>query len=198
MAVRSEADYRAQLRQLLPPGPAWDPDVYPVPAMVVDAAAAELARVDARAEALLSEMFPGAVRELLADWERVMGLPDACLGQGASPAERLTEIVRRFSEVGRQDARYFEDLAHRLGYPDAWVEAWRAPRFGRMRFGRVRFGGWASQFVWVMHMGTRLPGGVRFGLTRFGARFGVNPNDIVECVIRRYAPAHTVVFFDYS
>ncbi|MGS1116864.1 YmfQ family protein [Castellaniella sp. UC4442_H9] len=198
MAVRSESDYRSQLRALMPPGPAWDPDIYPVPTMVSDAAAAELARVDARANALLTEMFPGTIRELLADWERVMGLPDACLGATAAPGERLTEVVRRFAEVGRQDVAYFEAVAARLGYPDARIEEWRTPRMGRSRFGAARFGDWGAQFVWTMHMGARLPGGARFGASRFGERFGANPNDIVECVVRRYAPAHTIVFFDYS
>lgn len=194
----SREDYRAQLMQLLPPGPAWDPDIYPLPAKVVEAAAAELARVDGRANDLLAEMFPGTVRELLPDWERVMGLPDACLGVSAAPGERLREVVRRFAEVGRQDPEYFEELARRLGYPDAKVIQWRTPRFGLARFGAARFGGWECQFVWVMRLGARLAEGPRFGAAQFGERFGANPNDIVECVIRRYAPAHTVVFFDYT
>lgn len=198
MAVMSREDYRAQLMQLLPPGPAWDPDIYPLPAMIVEAAAAELARVDGRANDLLAEMFPGTVRELLPDWERVMGLPDACLGVTAAPGERLREVVRRFAEVGRQDPPYFEDLARRLGYPDAKVIEWRTPRFGLTRFGAARFGGWECQFVWVVQLGARLAEGPRFGAAQFGERFGSNPNDIVECVIRRYAPAHTVVFFDYT
>lgn len=198
MAIGAPADYAAQLRALLPPGPAWDADLYSLPVQVVAAMAEELARVDARAFALLAEMFPGTLRELLPDWERVMGLPDSCLGPGGTASERLREVVRRFADVGRQDAAYFVGIAQDLGYPDARVEEWRAPRFGRARFGRARFGGWASQFVWVMHMGARLAGGRRFGAARFGERFGTNPNDIVECVIRRYKPAHTQVFFNYD
>lgn len=198
MVVRSATDYRRQLQALLPPGPAWDPDIYPLPDMAVEAVAAELARVDSRAADLLSEMFPGTIRELLADWERVMGLPDECLGAASSAGERVAEVVRRFAEVGRQDPEYFEELAHRLGYPSAWVEEMRAPRFGRSRFGAARFGDWDAQFLWILHLGERLPGGARFGMARFGSRFGANPADIVECIVRRYAPAHTIVFFDYT
>jgi uncharacterized protein YmfQ (DUF2313 family) len=198
MAVRSEADYLSQLRQLMPPGPAWDPELYPLPEMVAQAAAAEMARVDARAADLLSEMFPGTIRELLSDWERVMGLPDECLGPLSSAGERVNEVVRRFAEVGRQDRAYFEEIAHRLGYPDAWIEEMRAPRFGAARFGRSRFGSWDAQFLWILHLGARLPGGTRFGIARFGDRFGANRNDFVECIVRRYAPAHTIVFFDYD
>lgn len=198
MAMRSATDYRTQLKQLLPPGPAWDEELYELPVMVIEAVAHELARIDARAGSLLAEMFPGTIRELLPDWERVMGLPDECLGQAATAGERVREVVRRFTEVGRQDPEYFEGLAKRLGYPDAHVVEWRAPRFGNARFGKSRFGSWDAQFVWTMRLGQRLPGGARFGLARFGERFGLNPADIVECVVRRYAPGHTIVFFDYS
>lgn len=198
MVVRSAADYRHQLQALLPPGPAWDPDVYPLPTMVLEAVAVELARVDSRAADLLAEMFPGSIRELLPDWERVMGLPDECLGNTSTASERLREVIRRFAEVGRQDAPYFESLAQRLGYPDAKISEWRTPRFGRTQFGGGQFGGWGCQFVWVLHLGTRNAKEPLFGSTQFGARFGANETDIVECVIRRYAPAHTVVFFDYS
>lgn len=198
MAVRQSSDYTQQLQQLLPAGPAWDKDLYPLPHDVIQSFARALSSVDKRNNDLLSEMFPATIRELLVDWERVMGLPDPCLGEAGSSSERIASVIRRFSEVGRQDAAYFVDIARRFGYPDAWVEEWRAPRFGRMRFGQARFGGWNNQFIWVMHMETRLPGSTRFGAARFGERFGSNPNDIVECVIRRYAPAHTQVYFDYS
>lgn len=198
MVVRPVSAYQEQLRQLMPPGPAWDPDLYPLPTMVSDAGAQELARVDARAAALLAEMFPDSIAELLPDWERVMGLPDPCLGETETVGERVREVVRRFAEVGRQDPAYFVELARRLGYQDAWVEEWRTPRFGSARFGRARFGGWSAQFVWTMHMGQRLPGGRKFGLARFHERFGGSPANLVECIVRRYAPAHTLVFFDYS
>lgn len=198
MAIRQAASYKDQLRQLMPVGPAWAKEFYSLPEIAIGAFAEELGRVDARAEALLFEMFPGSIRELLADWERVMGLPDACLGSSSTTGERVADVVRRFSEVGRQDAAYFEELAHRMGYPNAWVEQWRAPRFGHARFGRARFGTWDTQFVWTLHLGQRLPGGRRFGLARFRERFGGNPADIIECIVRRYAPAHTQVIFDYS
>lgn len=198
MAVISAEDYRAQLHQLLPPGPAWDPDLYPLPDRVVRAVADELARIDARANDLRAEMFPGSVRELLPDWERVMGLPDECLGHTAAAGERVREVVRRFADVGRQDAPYFEEIARRLGYPDVRIAEWRTPRYGFARFGAARFGGWGCQFVWVVHLGVRRTVDPLFGTAQFGVRFGASATDIVECVIRRYAPAHTVVFFEYE
>lgn len=198
MALRSEQDYRAQMGALLPPGPAWELGALPELDAVIAGLAPEFARLDARVEDLIAELVPSGVRELLPDWERVLGLPDPCLGGEGSFAERRAEVVRRFGEVGRQDALYFVEIARKLGYPDAWVEEHRAPRFGRSRFGVSRFGTRRQQFLWTFHLGLRRPGGARFGVTQWGERFGANPNNIIECIVRRYRPAHTHVFFEYQ
>ncbi|WP_313064667.1 YmfQ family protein [Achromobacter animicus] len=198
MAVRSGQDYLAQLLTLLPPGPAWDAEAVPELVKVLEAFAQEFARVDARADSLLGEMVPSGVRDLLLDWERVLGLPDPCLGADGGFAERRAEVVRRFGEVGRQDPLYFVEIARKLGYPDAWVEEYRAPRFGRSFFGQGRFGTRQQQFLWKLHLGARRAGGARFGVTQWGERFGANPNNIIECIVRRYQPAHTHVIFEYQ
>lgn len=198
MVVRSEADYRQQMAALLPPGPAWEPDAVPELGAVLAGLAPEFARLDARAEDLVAELVPSGVRELLPDWERVLGLPDPCLGGEGTFAERRAEVVRRFGEVGRQDPAYFVEIARKLGYPDAWIEEYRAPRFGRSRFGLSRFGTRRQQFLWKFHLGARRPGGARFGITQWGERFGANPNNIIECIVRRYQPAHTHVLFEYQ
>lgn len=198
MAVRSEQDYRFQMTALLPPGPAWEQAAIPELGMVLDGLVPEFARIDARAGDLAVELVPSGVRELLPDWERVLGLPDPCLGGEGSFSERRAEVVRRFGEVGRQDPAYFVEIARKLGYPDAWVEEFRAPRFGRARCGLSRFGTRRQQFLWTFHLGERRPGGARFGVTQWGERFGANPNNIIECVVRRYRPAHTHVIFEYQ
>ena len=78
--IRTAAQYHAQLRSLLPSGPAWDPEQVPELEEVLEGVAQELARLDARAADLLNEMDPAGVSELVPDWERVMNLPDPCLG----------------------------------------------------------------------------------------------------------------------
>jgi len=78
--LRTPEQYRAQLNALLPLGPAWDPDLVPEIGQVLTGLSQELARVDARAFDLLNEMDLGGVTELVPDWERVMNLPDPCVG----------------------------------------------------------------------------------------------------------------------
>ncbi|MFV2950124.1 YmfQ family protein [Pseudomonas japonica] len=198
MAVRTADDYYAQLRALLPPGPAWDREFNPEVDSVLGALSRELAREDLRAADLLAESLPDTVRELVPDWERVMELPDACMGESPTFDDRQLAVRRRLVEVGGQSRAYFLDLAFSLGYPEARIVEHRAPRFGRSRFGAAHFGTWSAQFMWTLEAGPRKRLGRRFGASYWGQRFGADPNGALECLVRRAAPAHAVEFINYG
>ncbi|MFN8989968.1 MAG: putative phage tail protein [Betaproteobacteria bacterium] len=70
--------YLSQLLALLPPGDALAREPGSVLERLLSVPAAELARVDGRVEALLLESDPARTTEMLADWERALGLPDEC------------------------------------------------------------------------------------------------------------------------
>ena len=70
--------YLSQLIGLLPPGDALAREPGSVLERLLSVPAAELARVDGRVEALLLESDPARTTEMLADWERALGLPDIC------------------------------------------------------------------------------------------------------------------------
>ncbi len=196
--MRTADDYYAQLRALLPPGPAWDREFNPEVDSVLGSLAQELAREDLRAADLLAESLPDTVRELVPDWERVMELPDACMGESPTFDDRQLAVRRRLVEVGGQSRAYFLDLAFSLGYPQARIVEHRSPRFGRSRFGGGHFGTWSAQYMWTLEAGPRLRLGRRFGASYWGQRFGADPNGALECVVRRAAPAHAVEFINYG
>ena len=191
-------DYHAQLRALLPPGPAWEREFSPGIDTLLRAAAELLAKEDLRAADLLAESNPYTVRELVPDWERVMELPDPCLGDSPKFEDRQLAVRRRLLEVGGQSPAYFVELAISQGYPQARVIEHRAPRFGRSRFGTAHFGTWAAQFMWTLDTGPRRRLGRRFGAAYFGEQFGGNPSGALECVLRRSAPAHAIEFIKYG
>lgn len=198
MAVaRTAADYHQQLVALLPPGPAWEAEYQPELHALLKAFAAELARVDARGLQLQNESFLDGFHELLPDWERVLGLPDECLGATGTVAERKTMVRLRLTELGEQTPAYYVQLAARLGYRNARVQELRASRTGRTRCGQY-LGSWDAQFMWVLHAGERLAGGSRAGLTVCGEHLGSNPSNALVCVIRRAAPAHTLEYVNFG
>ncbi|KQZ80638.1 YmfQ family protein [Pseudomonas sp. Root562] len=196
--TRTAEEYRRQLQGLLPAGPAWDPELVPEIALVLDGVAVEFSRLDARAVDLLNEMDPAGVNELVPDWESIMGLPDSCLGPNPAFEDRRLAVRRRLVEVGGQSRAYFLDIAVSQGYPNATITEHRAPRMGRSRFGSAHFGTWRAQFMWTLNTGGRHRQGRRFGVSYWGERFGSNPGNALECLIRRPAPAHTVVHINYD
>ena len=198
VGIRTAGQHQEQLRSLLPSGPAWDPERVPELHQVLQGLAEELARIDARAVDLLNEMDPAGVTELVPDWERVMNLPDPCLGLTPLFDDRRLAVRRRLLAVGSQSIAYYLDIARTQGYPNATLTEHRAPRFGRSRFGSARFGTWQAQFMWTLNTGGRLLLGRRFGATYWGERFGVNPSSALECLIHRTAPAHTLVHINYE
>ena len=198
VVIRTAEHYAEQLQALLPPGPAWDPERVPEVQQLIAGLSHEFARIDGRAFDLLNEMDPATVSELVPDWERVMNLPDPCLGLKPLFEDRRMSVRQRLVAVGGQNAAFYVGIAVSQGYPDASVTEFRKPRMGRSRFGQAHFGTWNAQFMWTLNTGGRQRLGRRFGASYWGERFGVNPGTAIECLIRRAAPAHGIEFVNFN
>lgn len=136
--IRTAEQYQAQLRSLLPSGPAWDPERVPELEEVLEGIAQELARLDARAADLLHEMDPAGVSELVPDWERVMNLPDPCLGATPLFDDRRLAVRRRLLAMSRPSATTWTSPKARVtptppspnSKPRAWAARVSARRTG--------------------------------------------------------------------
>ena len=198
VVIRTAEHYAEQLQALLPPGPAWDSERVPEVQQLIAGLSHEFARIDGRAFDLLNEMDPASVSELVPDWERVMNLPDPCLGLKPLFEDRRLSVRQRLVAVGGQNAAFYVGIAVSQGYRDASVTEFRTPRMGRSRFGQAHFGTWNAQFMWTLNTGGRQRLGRRFGASYWGERFGVNPGTAIECLIRRAAPAHGIEFVNFN
>lgn len=113
----SKDAYLAQLQQLLPPGEAWPRDADATLTQLLAAVAERLDSVHERALDLADELDPRTTLEMLKDWERVAGLPDACMADVADTInERQAILHAKITGRGGQSRQYFIDLAERLGY----------------------------------------------------------------------------------
>lgn len=189
------ADFAVAIGGRLPPrGLAWPRRIGTVFQTVWSVIAAALAAVHARAGNLTEqESFPPQSVELLPDWERVLGLPDPCLGAGAVTSARQAAVKARLAATGGQEIAYFETLAVNLGGAIASTEY--APfRLGRDRFGMpMRVAAWAN--IWQV---TLSQGGLfhfDIGASSFGEPFWWLANGPIQCEIRRLAPAHVRINF---
>lgn len=112
-------DYATALRALLPTGAFWDAPEGSVKLELIRGVTREFERVDDRLEQLLLEMNPATTTELVADWERVFGLPDPCLAAAPSTIEgRRAAIVSRLIARGGNgpSVPFLTDIAVALGY----------------------------------------------------------------------------------
>lgn len=201
--TRNAADYQSQLRQLLPQGAAWAAPGDSNLVQLLGALAEELARIDARTGQLIDEADPRTTLELLPDWERVLGLPDACFKTPDSVSERRVALRQKITGIGGQSRVYFAELAARLGY-FITIDEHRSARVGMRCDQPLNGEDWQFAFtVNIEPFEGDLPGNADFfaylkvGDEVGGRLRGFGAIDI-ECAIRRAAPAHTVVLFAYQ
>lgn len=213
MAMNGES-YRDQLLALLPTGDAWPKELESVQAQTMAGLGEELARVDGRAEALLAEANPSSAYELLADWERVAGLPEACDDRSLSDAQRQDRLVEKFSRRGRLSQSFLIAQALLMGYAITITE-YRPFRSGRSSSGDAitnyghRFtsgtsragdplyvGPWIYTFSVNAESTTRTF--FRAGISRSGDPLALWGEVPLECFIDRLKPAHTLALYTYE
>lgn len=148
MTDSREADYLQTLRQLLPPGPAFDLEQQPDLAQLLAALAPELARIDVDAEVLLLELNPATATAMLPDWEVYLGLPDACtVPDSQTLEERRQAILDKLTATGAPQISYYLKLARQVGLTIS-VEEFRPARVGSVTAGDFLYGdGWPWSWI---------------------------------------------------
>lgn len=194
MALTTE-DYLVELQGLLPVGPAWprDPDSELTLRLAADAE--EFARVDARIDDLVNESDPRSASEMLADWERVVGLPDGCTGPLSGLAARRAAVIGRLTAEGGQSQPYYIALAATLGF-EITISEHEVHTCDSDCDEPINDLTW--RFVWDVNVAEAVT--VRESTCMDGcetplANWG---NELLECALSRLKPAHTKVRFIYS
>lgn len=193
MALTTD-DYLQQLQALLPQGPAWSREADAVLTKLLTAFAEEFSRVDYRIDALVNEADPRTTNELLADWERVAGLPDLCTGIPETVALRRELLVAKLTNIGGQSKAFYIALAAKIGYTITITEFKRWRVTSRVNEA-LNDADWS--YAWRVNAAQdtvrkfTVAGRVSEPLATWG-------NTALECVITRLKPAHTIVQFAYT
>jgi uncharacterized protein YmfQ (DUF2313 family) len=179
----SEADYVDKLRQMLPPGPAFDLDLEPDWAQMVAALVPELVRIEAGGEALLLELNPATATALLPDWEAYLGLPDICTVPGSQTLEeRRQAVLDKLTATGAPQLSYYRKLANQVGLATS-IEEFRPARVGPTNAGDFLYGdgwpwGWIASVPLEAH--------------------GTPEAAALNCRLQRDAPQYTDVVLAYG
>lgn len=145
---------------------------------------------------LLDESDPRVAVQLLTDWERVAGLPDAGTFLPTTMQERRNSVVARITGIGGASAAYFIALAKSIGY-DVTIDDYRPFRAGLSDAGDP-----LTNEMWIHWWMVRAAAVTTFdfkaGASSAGdpvRSWGVEP---LECLIKKFKPAHTDVTFAYG
>ncbi|MBP5056332.1 YmfQ family protein [Pseudomonas chlororaphis] len=183
-----------QLRLLLPPV-SYD-GTAPNLSAAIEAEAKALTLTDASSDSVYSAIFPDT-GEGLADWERVLALPDPCLvGIPQSVGQRVQAVVSKLQSRGGQSKSFFIAQAKSLGY-DITITTFRPARAGLLRAGDpINGGDWS--FTWRVNAPSVSVTPARAGVLGAGDPLASWGNSALECRLRQLMPAESILLFGYG
>ena len=183
-----------QLRLLLPPV-SYD-GTAPLLSAAIEAEANAVTQSDVQAEAVYSAIFADSGMGL-ADWERVLALPDPCLvGVPQSVRQRVQAVVSKLQARDGQSRSFFIALAKTLGY-DITITTFRPARAGIARAGDHLYGGdW--DFAWRVNAPAVTVNYAVAGLTAAGDPLASWGNKVLECRLSQMKPAESTLLFGYG
>lgn len=192
----SSEEYLRHLQALLPPGPAFSRDPDAVVTGLLFAWADELARIDARGLDLIDEADVRTAVELLPDWERVLGLPDACTAGATTTSGRQVACWQKLAGIAGQTKAFYIALAAQLG-ATIEINEFDTGAFGNPEALVITGGRW--RFVWNVHVVSSVDYTVfRVGSSGVGDRLIDGGQLDLECVLNAAKPAHTHIVFTYE
>lgn len=125
MGGMSADAYVQQLLSLLPRGLAWPRKVNSTLGRVFQGAAETFALFDQRATSAARQFDPRVATDLIDEWERELDLPDPCVTEPQSLAQRQAAAFSKLTAEGGASKPYFIKLAEDMGYPGATIDVYR-------------------------------------------------------------------------
>ena len=194
--ARAVEQIRAEKASYLSPGWVWPRALTSDFQRLLACFAAPVARLEEALDAIGQQIDPRQANELLADFERVLG-PDPCgLDDPAAPTlQRRATAHRRWTARGGASAQYFIDLAALYGVTITITTC--EPLCAGDECGSELVTS-PEEFVWVVGLPLSWSWDFEAGGHEAGDPLGDVQLSPVECLIRRYAPAHTLPVFSYT
>jgi uncharacterized protein YmfQ (DUF2313 family) len=184
----SPTDYLWQFQRLLPRGRVWHRGWGTVQAADILTLMPTWARLSARANDLIADVFPCTTTDLLPEWEASLGLPDPCTGPLDSIQERVAAVCATFTARGGQSVAYFIAVCETLGFEGVTIDEFpatsdiEAPPVFTWRVNIHT----STQTVWF-----------RAGVSTAGDPLASWGSNVLECTLELLKPAHTNIIFAY-
>lgn len=201
------ADLLPQVIAMAPRGVIWGTDeasdgtgASPVMRRLWTAVATWLADYYSAAFQAAAQTFPSAVTYSLADWEAEYGLPDPCTSPASGEQGRINALRARFGAQGGASPAYFVCLAASVGYDITITEPADFICALSECGGDDTVVNANDHHEWIVHVNSAgdiwfYAGEAIVAETPLGGFIAATD---LECILRRVAPSHTTLIFDYS
>lgn len=186
--------HSALLKSLLPPV-SYDP-VAPGLASQLGAEGAALDDALTASLRVLAAITPDGDTGLLPDWERVYGLPDACLADvDSSVSSRVAAVIDKIRRGGGLSRQFFIDLAAALGYVISITEFVPFTVVSKVTDALYDTD---SRYYWRVNLATAAPPRAFTVLDSVTTPLVIYQTGLIECLLQKLKPAHTELLFAYT
>ena len=198
IAARTPDEISGDIASRLPDGWAWDHAPTSNTRRSLKPLESSVADFEGAAIAQLSESEPDTCEQMLDRYEEVLG-PDTCMGD----PQTLTFTERRTSVTARWIATYGASVPELIALAASYGVTVTITEFRRRPSGVLKSGQNIicnpEQFTARVTMPAAQVVPFRSGASRSGDPIGrIQRAAVIECVLRRAAPARVTLVFDYS
>ncbi|PNK64438.1 DUF2313 domain-containing protein [Pantoea sp. FDAARGOS_194] len=185
--------YRQMLGALLPRGPAWSADD-----PMLAGLAPSLAELHGRGDALMLEIDPRSVTELIDRYESISGLPDSCAPPGVQTLQqRRQRLDAKLNLAGGINEAFYLAQLEALGYTDVTITRYNKSQFSCASDCTDSLYSDEWRYYWQVNMPSATQITPMTAISSCTDSIRTWGDTIAECVLSKLAPSHTYVIFKY-
>lgn len=185
--------YRQMLGALLPRGPAWDADD-----LLLTGLAPSLAEVHGRGDALMLEIDPRSVTELIDRYETISGLPDSCAPAGVQTLQqRRQRLDAKLNLAGGINETFYLAQLETLGYTGVTITRYNKSQFNCLSDCTDSLYSDEWRYYWQVNMPLSTQITPMTAISNSTDSLRTWGDTTAECVLNKLAPSHTYVIFRY-
>lgn len=188
--------YYQALKQLLPPGPAWNLSDDCFFSKMLMLASLEFARLDADISTLINESDPQTASNTLTNWFHQWGVPDECYSDVTDLAELRKNLLFKIQTLGLSFPELVPLIGKFCGYENTYIDNAELFTVASTVDASLYDAQWSNWF-WTVTVDDQnqqfftVDGKVNEFLSTWG-------NETFECLIKHYAPCHAGIIFKYG
>jgi len=187
------AQYHQMLGALLPRGPAWDADD-----LLLTGMAPSLSALHERGDALMKEIDPRSVTELIDRYESISRLPDSCAPAGVQTLQqRRQRLDAKLNLPGGINEAFYLGQLEALGYTGVTITRYNKSQFTCQSSCTDSLYSDDWRYYWQVNMPAPTQITPMTAISDCTDSLRVWGDTIAECVLEKLAPSHTYVIFRY-